>query len=213
MGKVEEPPFDVVLRADDFELRAYAEMIVAETWVEGTLSEASNAGFRILAGYIFGDNRARSTAGSEKIAMTAPVTVESQPEKIAMTAPVTVERAAGRSYQPGQSSAAAASSETGRPAADRWRIHFVMPPQYTLATLPVPNDPRVQLRQVEEQRMAVVRFSGLAGEAKVEAKTSELMAWVRGEGLRPTGPPQLSRYDPPWTLPFLRRNEVMVPVE
>ncbi len=214
VGKVDEPPFDVIRQSRDFELRAYGEMIVAETWVEGTLSEASNAGFRILAGYIFGDNRTRTSAGSETIAMTAPVTVEPEAEKIPMTAPVTVERASSQAATAGHPSSVPSEPATVAPtSADRWRIHFVMPAQYTLETLPVPNDPRVQLRQVGGQRMAVIRFSGLAREERVAAKTSQLLDWVQGEGLRPTGTPQLARYNPPWTLPFLRRNEVMVPVE
>lgn len=187
MASIEEPRFESLKSAGDFELRLYAPMIVAETVVEGDLWGASNDGFRVIAGYIFGNNQSVTAPGAEKIAMTAPVTTV--PEKIAMTAPVATQ-AEGTGY----------------------RMHFVMPSRYTMATLPRPKDERVKLREVPAQRMAVVRFSGLSGEGKVKDKTAELLAWVRAEGLEPAGEPQLARYDPPWTLPFLRRNEVMVPL-
>ena len=190
MATIEEPAFDTLKQGGDFEIRRYAPMIVAETWVEGDLGGASNEGFRVIAGYIFGNNVAASGAGSEKVSMTAPVTMEAAPAKIAMTAPVTTE-----------------------PEGNRYRMHFVMPSRYTMATLPRPKDDRVKLREVPAKTMAVVKFSGFAGEGKVKEKTGELLAWVKAGGFEPAGTPQLARYDPPWTLPFLRRNEVMVPVE
>ncbi len=164
-------------------------MIVAETTVEGDLWSASNDGFRVIAGYIFGNNASVRGPGAEQVAMTAPVTVEPASERIAMTAPVTTER-----------------------SGERFRMHFVMPSRYTLDTLPKPLDDRVRLREVPARRMAVLRFSGFTGEDKVADKTGELLARVRAEGLEAAGAPQLARYDPPWTLPFLRRNELMVPV-
>ena len=188
MAAIEEPRFDTLRQSGDFEVRHYAPMLVAETFVAGDLSRASGDGFRLIAGYIFGDNVAATGAGSEKVAMTAPVTMEAA-GKIAMTAPVTTEA-----------------------AGDRYRMHFVMPSKYTLDTLPRPRDSRVKLREIPAQRMAVIRFSGLAGDEKVRDKTEELLAWMTAEGLAPAGAPQLARYDPPWTLPFLRRNEVMIPV-
>ena len=188
---IEEPRFETLRQAGDFELRLYAPIIVAETFVRGDLARASNDGFRAIAGYIFGDNVSARGAGSEKVAMTAPVTMEAASEKIAMTVPVTMEAGATEGY----------------------RMHFVMPSAYTLETLPRPRDDRVRLREIPAQRMAVVRFSGFAGEDKVRERTNELLDWLRTEGLKPAGPPQLARYDPPWTLPFLRRNEVMVPLD
>lgn len=173
---IEEPRFETLRQAGDFELRLYPPMTVAETFVRGDLTRASNDGFRVIAGYIFGDNVSARGAGSEKVAMTAPVTME-----------------AG--------------------ATEGYRMHFVMPSAYTLDTLPRPRDDRVRLREIPAQRMAVVRFSGFAGEDKVRERTNELLDWLRTEGLKPAGPPQLARYDPPWTLPFLRRNEVMVPLD
>jgi hypothetical protein len=199
---IEEPAFERLVEDGDFELRRYAPFVVAETFVDGDLGTASNRGFRLVADYIFGNNRAvRPVAdGSERIAMTAPVVVEpTRSEKISMTAPVVVQP------QPGAGGAAPAS-------ADRWRVAFVMPREYTLTTLPRPNNPAVTLREVPAQQVAVRRFSGLAGEQKVREMTDELLAWVAARGLQPDGTPQLARYNPPWTLPFLRRNEVTVTV-
>jgi hypothetical protein len=183
---IEEPKYTVIEKSGAFELRAYSPRIVAETLVSGSLDKASSAGFRLIADYIFGNNTSR-TGGSEEISMTAPVTMESKSEKISMTAPVSME-----------------------PIGEQWRMHFVMPRQYTLYTLPKPNNPAVTLREVPKSTYAVIRFSGLAGEDKVATKTAELMAWLASKGIAPIGTPELARYNPPWTLPFLRRNEVMV---
>lgn len=186
---IEEPKFEVLERTASFEMRQYAPLIVAEVLVDGDLDEASGKGFRLIADYIFGNNRAPD-GGDEKIAMTAPVTVEPLDHKIAMTTPVT--------FQP----------ESGK-----WQVRFVMPSQYTLSTLPVPNNTQVKLREVPGRKMAVVTFSGLAGESKTSKKTEELLSWLASKQLRPVGTPELARYNPPWTLPFLRRNEVMVECE
>jgi len=185
---IEEPGYETLVADEPYELRQYRPMIVAETFVEGDLSAASNAGFRRIADFIFGNNTSPRGAG-EKIEMTAPVTAAPASEKIAMTAPVTVEDAGGR-----------------------WRVHFVMPSKYTLETLPKPNNPAVAIREVPAAKVAVIRFSGLAGESNVAGKTADLMRWIESRGLRPSGTPQLARYNPPWTLPFMRRNEVLVEV-
>ncbi|MFH2140605.1 MAG: heme-binding protein [Pseudomonadota bacterium] len=186
----EEPKFSLIEKSGDFELRLYKPMIVAETSVEGSLSEASKAGFRLIAGYIFGENKSRQDSSPEKIAMTAPVTLEQSPQKIAMTAPVVVE-----------------SKD------NRWRVHFVMPAGYTLTSLPIPNDSRVSLREIAEQKTAVIVFSGFAGEDKLKDKTAALFDWIKSKGLDVTSTPQLARYNPPWTLPFWRRNEVLINVK
>ena len=185
---IEEPTYETILAEEPYEVRQYRPMIVAETFVEGDLSAASNAGFRRIADFIFGNNTSPRGAG-EKIEMTAPVTAAPASEKIAMTAPVTVEDTGGR-----------------------WRVHFVMPSKYTIATLPRPNDPAVVIREVPAAKVAVIRFSGLAGESNVAGKTADLMRWIESRGLRASGAPQLARYNPPWTLPFMRRNEVLVEV-
>lgn len=185
---IEEPKFAVTEQSGDFELRLYAPRVVAETFVDGSLNDASSAGFKRIADYIFGNNTSQKGV-SEKISMTTPVSMapKAESEKISMTAPVAMQKAAGQ-----------------------WRMYFVMPSQYTLSTLPKPNNTAVTLCQLPETRIAVLRFSGLAGEEKTATKTAELLAWLKSKNITPTGTPELARYNPPWTLPFLRRNEVMV---
>jgi SOUL heme-binding protein len=193
----EEPQYEVVVAEGAMELRRYAPMLIAETEVDGSLDEASNQGFRLIADYIFGNNQSPDAERKAKIAMTAPVTVEPQSSKIAMTAPVTAEpRTAGADMQ----------------AARRWRIHFVMPSQYTLETIPKPRNPLVQLREVPGKHYAVHRYSGFNTLSRVQLKTDELLKWAGARSLTVTGTAQLARYDPPWTLPMFRRNEILVEV-
>lgn len=183
---IEEPKYTVLEVFEAFELRAYEPMIVAQTRVAGNLDEASTAGFKIIAGYIFGNNHLGVTTNN-KISMTAPVSLQLQSEKINMTAPVSMQQADGQ-----------------------WLVHFVMPSQYTLDTLPKPNNPAVMLKQEPARNYAVLRFSGFAGSIKVDKKVAELMNWLNLKGITPIGEPQMARYNAPWSLPFLRRNEVMV---
>ena len=180
----EEPAFTLVLKDEAFEVRDYVATIVAEVTVSGSQDRASNQGFRILAGYIFGGNTRR-----QSIAMTAPVAQRRVSETIAMTAPV---------------------SQTS--SGTDWTVRFTMPAGYTLETLPVPNDRRITLRAEPGQRMAVIRFSGIADARQVARRSAELEEQLQTRGLEPTGPISLAQYDPPWTFWFLRRNEVMVPV-
>ncbi len=214
---VEEPKFELLAQDGPegaLQLRRYAPAIVAETVVEGDRDTASTRGFKVIADYIFGNNRAAGpVAGaaeaqaSEKIAMTAPVVAEpvDRSQKIAMTAPVVAEPVAG-------AGAGAAAAETLLNSATQWRIHFVMPGQYTLDTLPRPNNPAVHLRELPPMVFAVVAYSGLNTAARVQEKTRELQRWMASRNLQPLGAPQLARYDPPWTLPIWRRNEVQVQV-
>lgn len=181
---VEEPAFEVVLHEGDFDVRDYPALVVAEVTVSGDQKEAASRGFRLLAGYIFGGNRTR-----QSIAMTAPVAQAPAGQTIAMTAPVTQTQSAGQ-----------------------WVVRFTMPSRYSLEALPEPNDPQVKLRLIPPSRLAVLRFSGLAGADTVEAKTAELKKLVSARQLRATGPASLAQYNPPWTPWFMRRNEVMIPV-
>lgn len=189
---IEEPSYTVLSQVEDFELRRYDEQLVAQTWVSGDQDTASRQGFKILADYIFGNNTAPS-GESSKISMTAPVTMQSDnlngqaSQKIAMTAPVSMQQNNGK-----------------------WRVQFTMPSQYTMQTLPKPNNPDVKIVQVPAQTYGVIKFSGLAGSKKVAKKTETLKSWMQTQKLMITGTPELARYNPPWTLPFMRRNEVMM---
>lgn len=203
----EQPPYEVVGRVGDAEIRRYAPQIAAEAVVEGPVETARNEGFRRVAGYIFGDNTAKAS-----VAMTAPVVQGREAaggsQSIAMTAPV-VQARAGRSE-----SIAMTSPVVQQPAgAESWSIQFIMPSKYTLATLPQPNDPRVRLVEIPARTFAVVRFSGLGREDAVARHEKALDAALAGSSWRAVGEPVTWYYDPPWTLPFLRRNEVARPVE
>jgi hypothetical protein len=181
----EEPKYTVLEKEPPFEVRSYAPMIVAEVQVNGDLDDASSQGFRLIAAYIFGQNQV-----NEKIAMTAPVTVEDQASKsakIAMTVPVGIE-----------------------PNAGKWTVSFVMPAQYTMDSIPKPINPLVQLRQIPAVKKAVIRFSGFYNQQKVDEKTLELEQWIKSRNLQSAGAPNFARYNPPWSLPFMRRNEVMI---
>ena len=183
----EEPQFSILEKTPPFELRSYAPMILAEVKVEGNLDEASSQGFRLIAAYIFGQNQV-----SEKIAITSPVAVEGQaPQsaKIAMTSPVTIESNAGQ-----------------------WTISFVMPAEYTMESLPKPLNSKVQLRQIPAVKRAVISFTGFYNENKIAERTLELEEWMKSKNLQGTGAPKFARYNPPWTLPFMRRNEIMIDI-
>ncbi len=181
----EEPKYTVIEKETPFEVRSYAPMIVAEVQVEGDLDEASSQGFRLIAAYIFGQNQVNA-----KISMTAPVTVEDQSvksAKIAMTAPVGIESKAGK-----------------------WTVSFVMPAEYTMESIPKPLNQLVQLREVSAVKKAVISFTGFYNEQKVVEKTLELEQWIKTRNLQSVGSPNFARYNPPWTLPFMRRNEIMI---
>ncbi|GAF54507.1 LOW QUALITY PROTEIN: hypothetical protein JCM18901_81 [Psychrobacter sp. JCM 18901] len=189
----EEPKYTVLTQVDDFELRRYDEQLVAQTWVSGDQDSASREGFKVLADYIFGNNTAPS-GDSSKISMTVPVTMQAdnkesdnESQKIAMTAPVSMQQDNGK-----------------------WRVQFTMPSKYTMQTLPKPNNPNVEIIEVPAQTYGVIKFSWLAGKDKVAEKTEALQTWMQNQNLTPIGEPELARYNPPWTLPFLRRNEVMI---
>jgi hypothetical protein len=189
---IEEPKYEVVKTYPDFELRRYAPYLVAETEVTGDFDEVGNSAFRILAAYIFGENRAQ-----EKMEMTAPVNqrpAAGDGEKMAMTAPVTQRPKAGAD-------------------ADTYVLSFVMPSRYTLDTIPEPLSPEVNLREEPAKLVAVRGYSGRWTEANYREHESQLLAAVEREGLTPVGAPVYARYNSPFSLWFLRRNEVMVEVE
>ena len=182
----EEPAYTASQKEGNFEVRDYPALVAAEVSVSGDRQQASLEGFKFLAGYIFGGNTKK-----QSIAMTAPVVqAAAEGEKIAMTAPVL---------------------QTGQPGG--WTVRFVMPSSYTLASLPTPNDARVRLVTLPAARVAVVRFSGLAGEDDIAEQTGLLNDFVTRHRLEKTDRPVLARYNPPWTPWFMRRNEIMVPVQ
>jgi len=180
----EEAPYTVLKSDDIFELREYPPQILAEIIVDGDLEGAGNKAFRPLFRYISGGNKSRST-----IAMSAPVSQEQQGEKISMTAPVSQQRAQGK-----------------------WAVSFMMPASYTLETLPVPDDPGITLRPVPARQVAAVRYSGFWSEEKYLLNKEKLEQWIQKNRFTVNGEPVWARYNPPFTLWFMRRNEILIPI-
>ncbi|WP_219848145.1 MULTISPECIES: heme-binding protein [Psychrobacter] len=191
----EEPKYTVLQRHDGIELRRYDRQIVAQTAVIGSQQAASQQGFKILADFIFGNNTAAE--GSNKIAMTAPVILQKSQNKTASSEKINM-------------TALVISQKTAK---NEWQMQFIMPSQFTIETLPKPNNPNISIKQLPEKTFAVIGFSGLAGEDKVVKKTQELQSWLQQHHMKALSEPKLARYDPPWTLPFMRRNEVMIECE
>jgi len=185
---IEKPEYSVLREEGDFQLREYQPYIVAETTVRGDdFAEVSNNGFRVLADYIFGNNTRRESMG-----MTRPVTIEESEEKsvkMSMTAPVEM------------------YGEDGI-----YVMTFMMPSEYTMETLPLPNDERVKLREIPARRIAAIEFSGGWSQESARERTEELKVWMGKKGFRAAGEPIFARYDPPFVPWFLRHNEILIPV-
>ena len=183
----EEAEFTLIHKENNFEIREYSPRIIAQVSVSGNFNDSSSAGFKSLADYIFGNNVINDK--SQKIAMTAPVVAEPTSEKITMTAPVLAE---GKNSE--------------------WLISFVMPKEYSMESLPKPNNSAVVLIELPREKYAVVVFSGLVRESSYNEKATLLNEFVKIQGLSSVGSLLIARYNPPWTLPFFRRNELMVKV-
>jgi DNA gyrase inhibitor GyrI len=185
----EEAAYKLLQEQGQFQIRQYEPLVVATTQVDGDIDEAGKQAFRRLFDYISGGNRSQ-----QEIAMTTPVLASVNTtikgEKIAMTAPVTSEK-----------------QDRG------WRFSFVLPAAFTLQNAPVPSDERVSLAQLSSRRVAVKQYPGSWSQAKFDDNAELLSQWLRQHQFQPSSPPRLARYDPPWTLPFLRRNEVLIDIE
>ncbi len=182
---IEEPSYSVLETEGNFELRSYSSYIVAETYVAGNFEAVGSEGFRRLADYIGGKNRKK-----ESISMTAPVSQNPASEKIPMTAPVSQAQKNGR-----------------------WRIAFMMPSTYTMETLPVPDGDRIVLRDEKEKTVAVICYSGTWGKERYMDHETKLRDWISTKGWKIIGEPLWARYNPPFMPWFMRRNEIMIPVQ
>lgn len=185
ISSVEEAGYRVLSKEDKFELREYEPVVVVETSVDADFKEAGNIAFRRLFGYISGDNESK-----QKVAMTAPVVAESgKGEEIEMTSPV-----------------------IGEPDGGKWRYQFVLPANYSIETAPVPLGEGVRVVAVPERTVAVLRFSGLVSKKDVDQQSEALSRWMMINDLNAASEPRWAGYNPPWTIPFLRRNEIMIDV-
>ena len=183
MSNVEKPDYKVIQSEQNIEIRQYEPMIIAEVEVDGKREDAIRDGFRLLADYIFGNNTVQQV-----ISMTAPVQ-QKENQKIAMTAPVQ-QQSMGKS----------------------WRMSFVMPSKYKLDSLPVPNNNRVRLKEILTKKFVVIEFSGTNSNENVTKHENQLMNYIEANQINIIGSPKYAFYNAPWTLPFLRRNEVMIEI-
>lgn len=185
MSQVNEPNFKLIDSKDNIEIRLYAPLLSAEVTVEGERQEAISKGFRLLADFIFGNNTTQ-----QKIDMTAPV-IQQSGEKINMTAPVIQQESNQK---------------------DLWKIRFVMPAEYTKETLPNPNNKAVHILNLEAKKYAVIKFSGSSTQENLQKHLETLQKYTLENEIKTTGSPVFAFYNPPWTLPFMRRNEIMIEV-
>ncbi len=183
MSNVEKPDYKVIQSEQNIEIRQYEPMIIAEVEVDGKREDAIGDGFRLLADYIFGNNTVQQV-----ISMTAPVQ-QKENQKIAMTAPVQ-QQSTGKS----------------------WRMSFVMPSKYSMDSLPVPNNNRVRLKEILTKKFVVIEFSGTNSSENVTEHENQLMNYIEAKQIKIIGSPKYAFYNAPWTLPFLRRNEVMTEI-
>ena len=182
-----EPEFKLILKEDKFEIREYAPKIIAQVEVFGDFDDASSKGFKLLADFIFGNNT--SNDGNSTIEMTAPVEMEPLPKKINMTKSVLTE---GKD--------------------NNWIVSFIMPNEFTLESLPIPKNKSIKILSLPKERYAVIVFSGLVRESSYKEKENLLNQFVEEKKLKTLGGIKIARYDPPWTLPFFRRNELMIKI-
>jgi hypothetical protein len=183
---IEEPAYEVLLETKYYEVRRYQSYIVAEIDVDDDFKRAGNSAFRVLAGYIFGDNEPQ-----QKMAMTAPVESR-EGVRMNMTAPVTSQAGTG----------------------DRqYTYAFVMERKYTMDTLPEPANRDIRLVQRPDRVMAVHRYSGTWSEERYREHEKTLLDALAVDRVETMGRPVFARYNAPFTPWFLRRNEIMVEIE
>ena len=181
----DQPSYQVLNDYGNIQIRHYPDLLIAETEIVADYKNASTQGFQRLAGYIFGNNQKQQT-----LAMTAPVIQEQQTETLAMTAPVIQQK-----------------------SEDRWLMAFVLPKGYSITTAPIPNDKAVTIKELTDKKVAVVQYTGSLCESGIEKNAGTLSIWLNQQGFKALSPARSAAYDPPWTLPFLRHNEVHIDIE
>ena len=179
MSNVEVPAYKILKKEQNIEIRQYPPLIIAEVKTAGSRQASISDGFRILADFIFGNNE-----GEKQLSMNGPIT-QQEGIKIAMTAPVQQEK-----------------TDT------EWAISFIMPSKFSIDTIPNPINDRIKIIQIPSKRYAVVTFSGRSTEENLTTHTNELEKYINGSNYSKAGNAKYAFYNPPWTLPFLRRNEI-----
>ncbi|KAG0533261.1 hypothetical protein BDA96_04G177700 [Sorghum bicolor] len=191
---LETVPFRVLKREAEYEIREVESYFVAETTMPGRSGfdfNGSSQSFNVLASYLFGKNTA-----SEQMEMTTPVFTrkgESNGETMDMTTPV-ITKSAGK---------------------NKWKMSFVMPAKYG-SNLPRPKDPSVTIKEVPSKIVAVAAFSGLVTDDDINMRESKLRESLHKDTefrVKDDSVVEVAQYNPPFTLPFTRRNEIALEVE
>jgi hypothetical protein len=183
---IEEAAYTQLSRQDNFEIRRYDAHIRAVVIVDGTLESSGSKAFRPLFNYISGNNKLK-----ENSVITAPASIKDTGVKIAMTAPVSQSQA----------------------SQGQWEVSFTMPTQYTMGTLPAPSNERVTLVEIPEQTVASIRYSGNWSEKKYRKHKLKLEEWIKINNHNAIGQAFWARYNAPYTPWFLRRNEILIPID
>lgn len=214
---IDQPKYTVLQQNKNYEIRQYDSYIIAQTQVQGDYRQAASQGFRILADYIFGNNTKQSQikmtapvniTDSESIEMTVPVTIK-ESEKINMTAPVTI----SESENIQMTAPVTISEQTKESTESSYIVSFVMPFDYTLQTLPKPNNPQVEIKTQPARKVAALKFSWYAGANRVESKKQELLNLLKQDQLSTISHPEYAGYDAPLSAPWLRRNEIIIELQ
>jgi hypothetical protein len=187
-GKImatEEIKYQVLKQQDNFELRVYLPYLIAEIIVDAEFDDAGSDAFRPLFNYISGDNKSQ-----QDIAMTAPVSQEASGEELPMTSPVEQQK-----------------------SVDKWAVSFMIPDKYTPETVPEPTDSNVNIREVPARYIASITYSGFWSESSYQKHYKKLQKWIDAAGYKVAGEAVWARYDPPFKPWFLRRNEILIPIE
>ncbi len=179
MSNVEVPAYKILKKEQNIEIRQYPPLIIAEVKTAGSRQASISDGFRILADFIFGNNE-----GENRLSINGPIT-QQEGIKIAMTAPVQQEKTDAE-----------------------WATSFIMPSKFSIDTIPNPINDRIKIIQIPSKRYAVITFSGRSTEENLTKHTNELGKYMNGSSYSKVGNAKYAFYNPPWTLPFLRRNEV-----
>lgn len=183
----ENPSYSVLRQEGDFEIREYEGYICAQVEVQGNEKSLVKTAFMKLARYIFGANKKQTV-----LHMTAPVIKEPKGEAIPMTAPVLMQGERKNSL----------------------RMSFIMPKKYKLDELPTPDDPQIMFRVIDKHRAAVLTYSGRSNPDKEQKRILELKEWLQNQAnYGAAQEPIFAGYDPPWTISFRRKNEIIIPLK
>jgi hypothetical protein len=181
----EEPNYRLLSEVGDIQIRLYQPMLIAETVIEADYSQAGKIGFNRLARYIFGGN-----VQNKEMSMTTPVFRESIGQIETMNA-----------------------ATQNAPNNNKWMMSFVMPPSFDVTTLPDPSDPLVIIKLIPAKKVAILRYAGNLNQERMTEYSQILLAWLDEQHIKPLSGPRSAAYDPPWTIPGLRRNEIHIDIE